>query len=104
MLTLGGVVSLEATVMLPSAAMVTVLSPTGTVQTPFVLLALAAIGAQPTRTRMMISAAVEGCMTTALPWYCAAALGSDGAALTPHELKSAADIGVNSAVCPAQPS
>ena len=68
--------------------------------------------AQPTRTRMMISAAVEGCVTTALPWYCAAALGSDGAALTsftgsferPHELKSAADIGVNCAVGPARPS
>src|SRR5687768_9887617 len=51
----------------------------------------------------MNSAAFEGWVLANLPWYCTAAAGSDGAALTsfvgsferPHELKSDPDTGMN---------
>src|SRR6266516_1821422 len=69
--------------LIPLAPIVTVLSPTSTLQTPFVLLALAVIGAQPTRRSVMNSAAVDGCALANLPWYWTCALGSNGAALVP---------------------
>src|SRR6266571_7894951 len=98
--------------MLPLASIVMVLLSTRTVQTPSVLLALAVVAAvQSTRRSAMTSAAGEGSRVTNLPWYCAVAIGSDGAAPTPfvapHELKPSGFVDVGGFIevnCPGGPA
>src|SRR3981189_3381405 len=54
----------------PASRMVTIMPPASTVHTPFALLALAAAGAQPTRSSAMNSAKADGPALVNAPCHC----------------------------------